>query len=254
MTALHHEAHGDGPPVLFAGSLGTTLAMWEPQVAALSGGFTTIAYDQLGHGRSPVPEGPYSIAQLGRAAIDLLDELDLQSVSFVGLSIGGMVGQWLAAHAPERIDRLVLLCTTSHFPSPDPWIERAQAVRDAGTVEVIADAVVERWLTPGFAAEHPERVLALRTMLAAQPVEGYTACCGALATLDLRKDLGSIAAPTLVIGGAQDLAIPPDNQRHLADHIDNARLEILDPGAHVASIERADDVNRLIRAHLEATP
>lgn len=251
---LHFEQHGDGPPILFAGSLGTTLEMWAPQVAALSDGFTTIAYDQLGHGRSSAPEGPYSIEQLGRAALDFLDDLELQSVSLVGLSIGGMVGQWLAANAPDQIDRLVLLCTTSHFPSADPWRDRARRVIAEGTTAGIAPDVVARWLTPAFAAAHPDDAERLRAMLAAQPVKGYAACCAALATLDLRDDLARIAAPTLVIGGAQDLAIPPDNQRYLADHIDNARLELFDPGAHVVSIERADEVNRLIRQHLEAAP
>lgn len=251
---LHHETRGSGPPVLLAGSLGTTLEMWEPQVAALSEDFTTIAYDQLGHGRSPVPEGPYAIAQLGEAALDLLDHLDVERASFVGLSIGGMVGQWLAANAPERIDRLVLLCTTSHFPSADPWRERARRVIAEGTTAGIAPDVVARWLTPAYAEAHPDDAERLRAMLSAQPVKGYAACCAALATLDLREDLGRIAAPALVVGGAQDLAIPPDNQRFLADHINNARLELLDPGAHVVSIERAGEVTALIRAHLEAAP
>jgi 3-oxoadipate enol-lactonase len=249
---LHYEKRGDGPPVLFAGSLGTTLEMWEPQLAALSRSYTTIAYDQLGHGRSPVPEGPYSIEQLGRAAIELMDSLGLERAAFVGLSIGGMVGQWLAAHAPERIDRLVLLCTAAHFPSPDPWRDRIRTVTEAGSVGVIAEAVVARWLTPEFAAAHPERAEGLRTMLAAQPVAGYAACCAALATLDLRDDLARIVAPTLVIGGKQDLAIPTENQHFIAEHINNAQIEILDPGAHVVSIERAGEVNRLIREHLEA--
>jgi 3-oxoadipate enol-lactonase len=253
---LHFQISGpdDAPAVLLAGSLGTTLEMWAPQVAALSDGFRTIAYDQLGHGRSPVPDGPYSIAQLGEAALDLLDHLELTRVSFVGVSIGGMVGQWLAAHAPERVDRLVLLCTSAHLPPPEPWLERARVVTESGTVGVIAEAVVSRWLTPAFAGAHPDQVAALRAMLAAQPVAGYAACCAALAAMDQRKDLGSIAAPTLVIGGAQDLAIPNEHQHALAGAIGGARLEILDPGAHVVSIERADDVNRLIRAHLEAAP
>jgi 3-oxoadipate enol-lactonase len=240
----------DAEVIVFAGSLGTTRQMWKPQVDALSESYRTIAYDQLGHGRSPVPDGPYSIAQLGEAALDLFDHLELTSVSFVGLSIGGMVGQWLAANAPERIDRLVLLCTSAHLPPPEPWHDRARTVVEAGTTEAIADAVVARWLTPGFAAEHPERALGLRTMLVGQPPKGYAACCEAIAAMDQRAL--RISTPTLVIGGAQDLAIPNDHQRFLADNINNARLEILSPGAHVVSIERADDVNRLIREHLEA--
>jgi 3-oxoadipate enol-lactonase len=249
---LHYERRGAGHPLLLAGSLGTNLEMWAPQVAALSDTYTTIAYDQLGHGRSPAPEGPYTIAQLGQAAVALLDHLEIERASFVGVSIGGMVGQWLGAHAPDRVDRLVLICTSAHVPPAESWTDRARTVTEAGTVDVIADPVVGRWLTPDYAAEHPDARASLRTMLAAQPPAGYAACCEALATMDQRDDLASIAAPTLVIGGAQDHSIPTDHQRRLADAIPGARLEILDPGAHVVTVERADDVNRLIRQHLEA--
>lgn len=252
---LHFQDRGSGSEVIvFAGSLGTNHHMWFPQVQELSKSYRTIAYDQLGHGKSPVPEGPYSIAQLGEAALDLLDHLNVERVSFVGLSIGGMVGQWLAANAPDRIERLVLLCTTAHFPSPDPWLERAARVRTDGGAGQIAADIVSRWLTPDYAAAHSERVDALVTMVGDQNAEGYASCCEALATMDLRGALPKITAPTLVIGGAQDLAIPPENQEFLADNINNARLEILGPGAHVVSIERADDVNALIRTHLEAAP
>jgi 3-oxoadipate enol-lactonase len=251
---LHHQIAGpdDGPPLLLAGSLGTTHRMWAPQVDALADTYRTIAYDQLGHGDSPVPPGPYTIAQLGQAAVDLLDHLEIPRASFAGVSIGGMVGQWLAAHHPERVDRLVLLCTTAQLPPAEAWTDRARTVTAAGTVDVIADAVVARWLTPGFAERHPERVASLRAMLAAQPPDGYAACCAAIGAMDQRDDLANIAAPTLVVGGAQDAAIPTEHQRALATAIAGARLEILDPGAHVVSIERADDVTRLIRQHLEA--
>ncbi|HWH95804.1 MAG TPA: 3-oxoadipate enol-lactonase [Baekduia sp.] len=253
---VHYEDRGprggDAPPVLLAGSLGTTLRVWDPQVDALTGqGRRTIAYDQRGHGASPVPPGPYSIADLGADALALMDHLEIARASFVGLSIGGMVGQWLAAHAPERIDRLVLLCTTAHLPPAQSWHDRAAAVRAAGTVDVIADAVVARWVTPAYAAARPDAVEALRAMLAAQPPEGYAACCEAIAAMDLRDELAAIAAPALVIGGAQDPAIPTEHQRHLATHIAGARLEILDPGAHVVSVERPDAVTALIAEHLD---
>jgi 3-oxoadipate enol-lactonase len=257
---LHHEDAGprDAPALLLAGSLGTTLRMWDPQADALRNdhGLRVVAYDQLGHGASPVPDGPYSIARLGEAALALLDHLGLGRVSFAGVSIGGMVGQWLAANAPERIDRLVLICTSAHLGPPDPWEERARTVREAGTVEVIADAVSARWLTPPWAAAHPEARDALRAMLAAQPPEGYAACCDALAGLDERAGAAAIKAPTLVIGGAQDASIPPEHQERLAASIAGARLEILDPGAHVVSVERADVVTDLIADHLdqERTP
>jgi 3-oxoadipate enol-lactonase len=252
---LHHEDGGarDAPALLLAGSLGTTLRMWDPQADALRDdhGLRVIAYDQLGHGDSPVPAGPYSIARLGEAALALMDHLGLERASFAGISIGGMVGQWLAAHAPERIDRLALICTTAHLESSDLYVERARTVRAAKSVEVIADAVVDRWLTPAWAATHPEARDALRAMLAAQPPEGYAACCDALAGLDERADAAAIKTPTLVIGGAQDAAIPPEHQERLAASIADARLEVLDPGAHVVSVERADVVTDLIADHLD---
>jgi 3-oxoadipate enol-lactonase len=256
---LHHEDGGPrgAPALLLAGSLGTTLRMWDPQADALRNdhGLRVIAYDQLGHTGSPVPDGPYTIAQLGEAALALMDHLHLDKASFCGVSIGGMVAQWLAANAPDRIDRLILICTTAHFDGPpDPWHERAAAVRAAGTVDVVADAVVGRWLTPAYADANPAARDALRAMLAAQPPEGYAACCEALATLDERPGAAAIKAPTLVIGGAQDAAIPPEHQERLAASIAGARVEILDPGAHVVSVERAEVVTDLIADHLDREP
>jgi 3-oxoadipate enol-lactonase len=252
---LNYEDGGprDAPALLLAGSLGTTLRMWDPQADALRNdhGLRVIAYDQLGHGDSPVPPGPYTIAQLGERALALMDHLRLERASFAGISIGGMVGQWLAAHAPERIDHLILMCTSAHLGAPDPWLDRARTVREAGTVAVIADAVAGRWLTPPWAAAHPEARDALRAMLAAQPPAGYAACCEALAGLDERADAAKIKAPTLVLGGAQDAAIGPEHQERLAASIAGARLVILDPGAHVVSVERADAVTDLIADHLD---
>jgi 3-oxoadipate enol-lactonase len=252
---LNYEDAGprDAPALLLAGSLGTTLRMWDPQADALRNdhGLRVIAYDQLGHGDSPVPPGPYSIAQLGEAALALMDHLNVERASFAGVSIGGMAGQWLAAHAPERIERLILICTSAHLGPPGPWRDRARTVRAAGTVEVIADAIAGRWLTPPWAAAHPETRDALRAMLASQPVEGYAACCDALAELDERAGAAAIEAPTLVLGGAQDASIPPEHQERLAASIAGARLEILDPGAHVVTVERADVVTDLIADHLD---
>lgn len=251
---LHCEDGGpqDAAPILLAGSLGTTLRMWDPQVAALRAqGRRVVAYDQRGHGASPVPTGPYTLADLGGDALTLMDRLGIERASFVGVSIGGMVGQWLAVHAPERIDRLVLLCTSSYLPPASAWEERIATVRDAGTVEAIADTVVARWVTPAFAAAEPAAFGALRAMLAACPVEGYASCCAAIAGMDLRAEVGSVRAPTLVVGGAQDAAIPNEHQERLAAAIGGARLEIVDPGAHVVSVERADDVTALIADHLD---
>jgi 3-oxoadipate enol-lactonase len=248
---LHSEVSGpdDAPVLLLGGSLGTTLKMWDGQLA-LAERLRLVRYDHRGHGRSPIPPGPYEIEDLGRDVLALLDALELERVSYCGLSIGGMVGMWLGANAPERIDRLVLICSSAHMTPASAWAERAAKVREAGTVEVVADAVVARWLTPEYAASHPELVAELRAMLVANDPEGYAACCGAIERMDLRDQLARITAPTLVISGAQDEAIPPEHQRLIAHAIPGARLETLDPAAHVAAVEQPARVNELIAAHL----
>jgi len=252
MTALHHEVAGraDASPLLLGGSLGASTAMWDPQVAALAERLRVIAFDHRGHGRSPTPEPPYALADLGHDVLELLDRLGLERASYCGLSLGGMVGMWLAAQAPERIDRLVLVCTSAHMPPPSAWAERAAAVRAAGTVEAIADGVVARWLTPPFAAEHPDVAARLRAMLVATPADGYGACCGAIEHMDLREDLAAITAPTLVIAAEDDPATPPEHARRIAEGISGARLEVLHGAAHLANVERPEAVSRLILEHV----
>ena len=241
----HHEVTGDGPTVLMGGSLGTSLQMWDGQLP-LAERFRLVRYDHRGHGESPAPPGPYEIADL---ASDVL-ELGLGRTHYVGLSIGAMIGMWLAANAPERIDRLILICTSAQLGPPSMWQERAAKVLEAGSTEPVADPVVDRWLTPSFAAEHPDARAKLRAMLTSADPAGYAACCGAIERMDLRADLGRITAPTLVISGADDLATPVEHQRLIAEAIPGARHEILSPAAHVAAVEQADAVNRLIEEHL----
>ncbi|HEY1569141.1 MAG TPA: 3-oxoadipate enol-lactonase [Solirubrobacteraceae bacterium] len=241
----------DAPVLLLGGSLGTTLDMWEPQLPALAQSRRVIRFEHRGHGGSPVPTGPYSIDEMGADVLTMLDRLDLPRVSYCGLSIGGMVGQWLAVNAPERIDRLVLLCTSAFVPPPEGWHQRAATVREAGTPEVVADAVLARWFTPAYATSHHDIVARYRAMIAGVDPEGYASCCEAIAAMDLRSGLPGITAPTLVVAGRQDPSIPPDHGEAIAAAIPGARLEILDPAAHLASVERADAVNALITAHLD---
>jgi 3-oxoadipate enol-lactonase len=250
---LHHEQAGarEGPAVVLGSSLGTTLEMWDPQLGALVAERQVVRFDHRGHGRSPVPQGPYSIDDLGLDVLGLLDRLQLARVSYCGLSLGGMVGMWLAINAPQRIDRLVLLCTSAHLPPASGWHERAATVRSAGSSEAIADAVLARWFTESFVREHPNVVARYRRMVASTPTEGYASCCEVIGALDLREGLPSISAPTLVIGTEQDPSTPPDHQRAIAAAVPGARLEILDPGAHLANVERADLVTPLIAEHLK---
>jgi 3-oxoadipate enol-lactonase len=238
------------PAALFGGSLGTNRAMWGPQLSAFSSNLRMIAFDHRGHGGSPVPKGPYEIAQMGRDVLSLIDGLRLERVFYVGLSIGGMVGQWLAANHPERIERLVLL-TTSAYPDPTgAFAERAATVRTAGTTEVIADAVLARWFTARWIESNAQQMAGLREMLCATAAEGYASCCEAISTFDLRAELAQIVAPTLVIGGAQDLAIPPEHQQAIAAGVAAAKLEIIEDAAHLPNIQHPDTVNRLISDHL----
>jgi 3-oxoadipate enol-lactonase len=250
---LHHESSGpaDAPVLLLGGSLGTTTAMWDTQ-APLADRLRTIRYDHRGHGRSPAPPGPYEIADLGRDVLALMDDLGLERASHGGVSLGGMVGMWLAANAPERVERLILICTSAHMPPASAWADRAATVRRAGGTEPIADAVVDRWLTPGYAAAHPEVREQLRDMLLGAPAEGYAACCDAIERMDLRPLLGRIEAPTLVISGADDEAAPPEHQQRIAQAVPRARHEVVAPAAHIATVERSDEVNTLMLEHLLA--
>lgn len=238
----------DAPPVVMGSSLGTTREMWAPNLAALSE-FRVIRYDHLGHGESEVPPRPYTMEQLAAGVLHLLDSLGIDKAAYVGLSLGGAVGQWLAINAPERISSLALLCTAAQFPPPESWLERAELVRAEGT-GAFAETAMGRWFTEGFRERHPEQIQQWMSMVKGVPDEGYAGCCEALATYDVRQQLGTIAAPTLALAGADDPSTGPDDLRFIADRIPGARLEVVDDAAHLANVEQADAVNRLLVEHL----
>jgi 3-oxoadipate enol-lactonase len=247
---LHHVDEGprDAPVLVLSGSLGSTLEMWRPQVAPLTERFRVIRMDHRGHGGSPVPPGPYRIADLADDVLTLLDELGLDRVAWCGLSMGGMIGMHIGSEAPERLTSLTLCCTTAHFPDPTVWSDRIKAVAEGGTGP-IADTVVSRWFTPDWAAAHPDVVAEAAAMVAGTPDEGYLASCEGLRVWDHRDRLPAITAPTLVIAGSADLSTPVQpHARTIADAIPGARLEVLD-AAHLATIERADEATALIAAH-----
>ncbi|WP_324278088.1 3-oxoadipate enol-lactonase [Blastococcus brunescens] len=216
MTAVEVSATetgpADAPVVVLSNSLGATRAMWDPQVPALAERFRVITYDTRGHGRSPVPHGPYSLDDLVDDVVALLDRLGVGRAHVAGLSLGGMTGMRLAAREPDRVDRLVLLCTAALLGPRQNWQDRARTARAEGT-GVLAPVVVGRWFTPGFAAAEPATVARMEAMIAAQPGEGYAGCCEAIADMDLRADLPTISAPTLVISGREDPATPRSTSR-----------------------------------------
>ncbi len=250
---VHHELSGpsDLPVLVLAGPLGATMQIWQPQVEAFAERFRVLRYDHRGHGGSPVPNGPYVIADLAVDVLALLDRLDIERAAFCGLSLGGMVGIWLGAHAPERLSSLVLCSTSARYDDVGPYLERAASVRWGGT-STIAPDVVAGWFTPEWAAAHPEVVEQATQMIAGTADEGYAACCSAIAAWDARRLLGRILTPTLVIAGSQDQRTPVSpHAKTLAAGIYRAKLEVLD-AAHLAPIEQADRANRLIAKHAAA--
>lgn len=248
---VHHTVDGpdEAPTVVLINSLGTTHEMWDPQIPSLAEEFRVVRHDMRGHGRSPIPRGPYSMAELGHDVLGLLDRLEVQQAHVVGLSIGGMVAQWLASHAPERVARLALLCTASRLEPADAWAQRAATVRAEGT-QALADTVVSRWFTSDFAAANPEIVARTRAMIAATPAEGYAGCCGAIEGANLLPDLPAISAPTLVVAGAHDPSTPPEVVERVAEHIPSARYVLLDDAAHLVNVQRDQKVNHLLAEHL----
>jgi 3-oxoadipate enol-lactonase len=234
---------------VLSNSLGTDMGMWDDQLPALAGHLRVLRYDQRGHGRSPAPSGPYTIAELAGDALDLLDRLGLERVLFCGVSMGAMTGMWLAVNAPDRIERLALCCTSAHLPPREMWTERAETVRAQG-MEAVVDAHLERWFTPALAERRPEAVERARKTLLATPPEGYAACCEAIGAHDLRAELGRVRAPTLVLAAADDPATPPEHGGLIAAGIDGARLVVLERGRHLAAVEEPEEFAREVLAHL----
>ena len=240
---------GDAPVVAFSNSIGTTLEMWDAQARALAERCRVLRYDTRGHGRSPVADHPVSIADLADDLASLLDALGVDRAHVVGLSLGGMTAQSLAARRPDRVESLVLMATSAYLPSG--WDERAATVRAHG-MGAIADAVIARWFTLSFAASSPEAVAPFRERFLRMDPRGYAACCGAIAEMDLRSSNAAIAAPTLIIAGADDPATPVAMMEEIRARIPQAELIVLPRAAHILAVERADLVNRHLAAFLDS--
>lgn len=243
---LHYQLDGDEslPVLVLSNSLGTSFAMWDPQIPALTEHFRVLRYDTRGHGQSSVTEGPYTIPQLGGDVIALLDHLGLQRVHFCGLSMGGITGMWLALHHADRLERLVLCNTAAYIGPSENWTNRAAAVERDG-VGSIAAAVVDKWLTPDFAAQQPALVQQLRAMLSATDARGYAANCRAVRDSDLREAIRGIVTPTLVIAGSGDMPTPPADGRYLAETIAGARYAEL-YAAHLSNLQQPDAFSQAV--------
>jgi 3-oxoadipate enol-lactonase len=223
------------PPLVLSNALGTTSELWAPQLPVLAEHFRVVRYDHAPR---------RSVAVLGNDVVALANSLGLDRFSFCGLSLGGMVGMWFGVHAPDRVDRLVLACTSARFGTPREWRERAARVRAEGMTSV-AYAALERWFTPEF--RDRERFLEMQL---ATPPEDYALGLEAIGGFDFRDRLGEIAAPTLVIAGAEDCATTPADARFIAERIPDARLLVIEGAAHLANVERPDEFTAAVLEHL----
>jgi 3-oxoadipate enol-lactonase len=241
----------DAPVLLLSNSLGTDVEMWAPQVNTFAHYFRVLRYDSRGHGRSGAPTGPYTLDQLGRDALALLDHLGIERAHVCGLSLGGVVAQWLAIYHPGRVARVVLADTAARIGADAMWNERIAAIR-AGGMQAVRDAVLGRFLTAPFRERHRDVTRRLGETLEAIPAQGYIAACEALRDADLRLVAGSIQAPTLVVVGALDVATPPEQAYELHSMIAGSALVEIPHAAHLANVEQPDVFNERVLAFVTA--
>jgi 3-oxoadipate enol-lactonase len=247
---LHYRLDGDAarPCLVLSNSLGTDLSMWDAQAAALCADFFVLRYDTRGHGQSTHGGGPLTIERLGRDVLALLDHLGVNQAAFCGISMGGLTGQWLGIHAPQRFTKLVLANTAARIGNVEGWTTRAEQVRHRG-MDPIADGAPARWFTQGFIARAPDTVARMVRTLRAQDAEGYAACCDALAHADLRDQVQDIAAPTLVIAGEHDPVTTVGDAEWLRERIPGARMATV-PASHISNIEAEPGFTALLAEFL----
>lgn len=238
------------PCLVLSNSLGTDLGMWDRQAAALAGHYFVVRYDTRGHGQSSRGSAAVTLARLGQDVVGLLDHLDIRRAHFCGISMGGMIGQWLGIHAPGRIGKLVLANTAARIGNPAAWQTRASQVRKDGMTGV-ADGSSARWFTADFAAREPAEVDRLVQRLREQTPEGYASCCDALAEADLREEVKSIASPVLLIAGRHDPVTTVADAHWLAAQVADAKVEELD-ASHLSNIESANEFTACLRRFLAA--
>jgi 3-oxoadipate enol-lactonase len=250
--SLHVARDGDSakPALILAHPLGGDISVWDDILPALTPDFHVIRYDSRGHGASDSPPGPYALDDLGRDALALMDALGVTKAHFLGLSMGGLVGQWLMLHAPERLGKVVLANTAAHLPDPDGWNGRIRIVRESGMAGLVP-TVLSRWLSPAFQQARPDSAQKIEKLLLANRPAGYAACCAALRDCDLRNALRAAPArPVLVIIGETDATTPPARGEFLARVLPQARLLRLN-AAHVSCVEAAAEFGAAVRAFLK---
>ena len=235
---LHVEVEGpaDAPVLMLSNSLGTNLHMWDAQVPEFSKYFRVVRYDRRGHGKSGVPKGPYTMERLGKDVIAIADAFKIKTFNWCGLSMGGMVGQWLGAIAPNRVDKLILSNTNYYYSDKKFWEDRYRLVSEKG-LGALVEINMQRWFTDGFRQRAPQVMKKMTDMFLATNVVGYLGCCEAIRDMDFRASNPTIKAPTLVIVGAKDGATTPEQGKAIQNAIPGAKLASID-AAHIANVEQ----------------
>lgn len=238
-TKIHYSLEGPPakPALILSNSLGADLSMWDSQIPEFSKSLRVLRSDTRGHGKSSVTPGPYSIEQLAKDVLALADSHQFDRFHFCGLSMGGQIGMWLAANAPERLNKIVLCSTAAKIGTPEMWNARIDTVLKEG-MKNVAGAAIERWFTAPFRAKNPSAVEEIHKILEDTSAQGYAACSAAVRDFDFREKLNNIRTPTLVISGAHDPATTPADGQFLANHIAGAHYVELN-GAHLCNIEDA---------------
>ncbi len=232
------------PALLLSNSLSTNLSMWDGQVAEWAKRYRVIRYDSRGAGASVAPDRPYSIAELGGDALAIIDALSVQRAHFCGLSKGGMVGMWLATHAGDRLNKVVLANTAARMAPPNLWNARIQTAKSGG-MEALVDGTLQRWFSPAWLAGKPASLDDVRKMILATPAHGYAGCCAAIRDMDQREAIRQISNPVLVISGAQDPATPPAAAKLIHENIRGSKLVSLD-AAHLSNLEKPAEFTKAV--------
>jgi 3-oxoadipate enol-lactonase len=247
--AWRSDGPAEAPVLLLSNSLGTSMDLWAPQIAAFVSHFRVLRYDSRGHGRSDVPIGAYSLDMLGRDVVDLLDALGIERVHFCGISKGGMVGQWLGVFAAQRIGRLVLSNTASLIGTPPAWQKRILDTQ-LGGMGLIADGILQRWFTPSFLQSSRDIVETVLSRLLATDPAGYAGCCAAIRDADFRPIVSLITQPTLIVCGQHDIATTSVEASELAARISGSALVQLD-ASHLSNVECPTGFNESVLAFLQ---
>ncbi|WP_019837578.1 3-oxoadipate enol-lactonase [Acinetobacter towneri] len=249
---INYQTFGDAanPALIFSNSLGTNFKMWQPQIDFFQQDFFVICYDTRGHGASSAPQGPYSIDQLGQDVVNLLDHLNVEKATFCGISMGGLTGQWLAIHRPERFNQLVVCNTAAKIGQEQAWNDRAALVREQG-LQPIASTAASRWFTEPFIQSNATVVNNLQNDLAAGSAEGYASCCEALAKADVREQLKDISVPVLVVAGQQDPITTVADAQFMVERIANSHLFEIN-ASHISNVELSNEFNQAVKQFIQA--